>query len=51
MVVGDVTVGMPLMTPVRVSIESPAGNTGVMEYLLTVPVTVGVSGVIAVSLV
>src|SRR5882672_997795 len=42
-------VGVPLIAPVVASIARPAGSAGETAYDDTVPVTVGVSAVIAVS--
>jgi hypothetical protein len=47
-VAADGAVGVPLITPLVASIASPAGSAGATAYDATVPVTVGVSAVIAV---
>jgi hypothetical protein len=47
-VVAVATVGLPVSCPLVGSRESPAGSVGATEYLVTTPVTVGLSGVITV---
>ena len=41
-------VGVPLISPVELLSDSPEGNAGETEYVLTVPVTVGDNAVMAV---
>jgi hypothetical protein len=45
---GLVLVGVPEIVPVFALIARPAGKVGLMVKPVTVPVTVGVSGVMAV---
>jgi hypothetical protein len=44
MVVTWTEVGVPEMTPLLASNERPDGSGGAIEYRVTLPVTVGVSG-------
>lgn len=49
-VAGESAVGVPEITPVVVSRLKPAGRDGLIEYEVTVPVTVGELEVIATVL-